>query len=112
MFFLHIKDDMLHVLSISNVQYMQESCDKEFYNNDFNCYYAVFIFFKVRMAYTFFDYIVGGCQLNFTIGVDFTGSNGDPKDKGSLHYLNPHAPTNQYTEALTAVGNVVQDYDT
>ena len=66
------------------------------------------------MEHSFFEYIVGGCQLNFTIGIDFTGSNGDPKMKGSLHYLDPHLPVayNQYTEALTAVGSVVQDYDT
>jgi hypothetical protein len=69
---------------------------------------------EVRVEHSFFEYIVGGCQLNFTIGIDFTGSNGDPKMKGSLHYLDPHLPVayNQYTEALTAVGSVVQDYDT
>lgn len=69
---------------------------------------------QVFEEHTFFDYIVGGCQLNFTVGIDFTGSNGKPSLPTSLHYLNPHSPvpSNQYTEALTAVGCIIQDYDT
>ena len=52
----------------------------------------------------------GGCELNFVVGIDFTGSNGDPRDPSSLHYLGGSTP-NQYTQAITAVGNVIQDYD-
>ena len=52
----------------------------------------------------------GGCLLNFVVGIDFTGSNGDPRDPSSLHYLGGAVP-NQYTQAITAVGNVIQDYD-
>ena len=52
----------------------------------------------------------GGCELNFVVGIDFTGSNGDPREPSSLHYLGGNTP-NQYTQAITAVGNVIQDYD-
>ena len=44
------------------------------------------------------------------VGIDFTGSNGDPRDSSSLHYILGNSP-NQYTQAITAVGNVIQDYD-
>uniref|UniRef100_A0A8C5G6X8 Copine-3 n=1 Tax=Gouania willdenowi TaxID=441366 RepID=A0A8C5G6X8_GOUWI len=60
--------------------------------------------------YTFLDYIMGGCQINFTIAVDFTGSNGDPRTPQSLHYINPNG-YNEYLAAIWAVGNVIQDYD-
>uniref|UniRef100_A0A8C6LWJ3 Copine 3 n=1 Tax=Nothobranchius furzeri TaxID=105023 RepID=A0A8C6LWJ3_NOTFU len=60
--------------------------------------------------YTFLDYIMGGCQINFTIAIDFTGSNGDPKSPRSLHYINPQG-YNEYLAAIWAVGNVIQDYD-
>ena len=66
---------------------------------------------QVTPTYSFLDYIMGGCQINFTVGVDFTLSNKDPKDPTSLHHINPLQP-NQYTMALTAVGSVCQDYDT
>lgn len=60
--------------------------------------------------FTFLDFIMGGCQINFTIAIDFTGSNGDPKTPQSLHYINPEG-YNEYLKAIWAVGNVIQDYD-
>uniref|UniRef100_A0A3B5AR21 Copine 1 n=1 Tax=Stegastes partitus TaxID=144197 RepID=A0A3B5AR21_9TELE len=66
---------------------------------------------KLATQYTFLDYVMGGCQINFTVGIDFTGSNGDPRSPNSLHYLSPDG-LNQYLSALWSVGQVVQDYDT
>ncbi|XP_070708665.1 copine-3-like isoform X2 [Pempheris klunzingeri] len=65
---------------------------------------------KIVKEYTFLDYIMGGCQINFTIAIDFTGSNGDPRTPQSLHYINPQG-YNEYLAAIWAVGNVIQDYD-
>ncbi|KAK1332192.1 hypothetical protein QTO34_007878 [Cnephaeus nilssonii] len=64
----------------------------------------------VTVECTFLDYIMGGCQLNFTVGVDFTGSNGDPQSPDSLHYISPNG-VNEYLTAIWSVGVVVQDYD-
>ncbi|XP_066933645.1 copine-3-like isoform X1 [Clytia hemisphaerica] len=66
---------------------------------------------KVERMSTFLEYVMSGCQINFTVGVDFTASNGNPTDPSSLHYFNPSGP-NDYVQALTAVGEVCQDYDT
>ena len=65
---------------------------------------------QVVRAHSFLDYVMGGCQINFTVGIDFTGSNGNPRSPSSLHYIDPHKP-NEYTTALIAVGEVCQDYD-
>uniref|UniRef100_A0AAR2LUE5 C2 domain-containing protein n=1 Tax=Pygocentrus nattereri TaxID=42514 RepID=A0AAR2LUE5_PYGNA len=67
-------------------------------------------FCQVVKEYTFLDYIMGGCQLNFTVGVDFTGSNGDPRSPDSLHYISPNG-VNEYLSAIWSVGLVIQDYD-
>lgn len=64
----------------------------------------------VTKLYSFLDYIMGGCQVNFTVGVDFTASNGNPLEPSSLHFIDPARP-NEYTQALMAVGQVCQDYD-
>uniref|UniRef100_A0A670IMX1 Copine-3 n=1 Tax=Podarcis muralis TaxID=64176 RepID=A0A670IMX1_PODMU len=72
---------------------------------------VVCCFFQIEMEYSFLDYIMGGCQINFTVGIDFTGSNGDPKSPDSLHYISPNG-INEYLTAIWCVGNVVQDYDT
>lgn len=61
---------------------------------------------------SFIDYIQGGTSMNFSIAVDFTASNGDPRDQRSLHYMNPQTMENQYTTAIRSVGDIVQDYDT
>ena len=60
---------------------------------------------------SFLDFIRGGTQVNFTLAVDFTGSNGNPADPRSLHYRDPSGRPNQYQAAITAVGDIVQDYD-
>ncbi|KAM9249631.1 copine-1 isoform 2-T5 [Dugong dugon] len=50
------------------------------------------------------------CIKTCQVGVDFTGSNGDPSSPDSLHYLSPTG-VNEYLTALWSVGSVVQDYD-
>lgn len=54
---------------------------------------------------------VCSCFVFHKVGIDFTGSNGNPSHPNSLHYMNPYEP-NEYLKALTAVGEVCQDYDT
>uniref|UniRef100_A0A4W3J2S6 Copine-2 n=1 Tax=Callorhinchus milii TaxID=7868 RepID=A0A4W3J2S6_CALMI len=65
----------------------------------------------VTRDYSFLDYMLGGCQLMFTVGIDFTASNGSPRDASSLHYINPEG-SNEYLSAIWAVGQIIQDYDT
>ncbi|XP_029590449.1 copine-4 [Salmo trutta] len=65
---------------------------------------------KIIKMYSFLDYIMGGCQIQFTVAIDFTASNGDPKNSCSLHYIHPYQP-NEYLKALVAVGEICQDYD-
>lgn len=64
----------------------------------------------VEVEHTFLDYIQSGVQLNFTVAIDFTQSNGNPANPSSLHYIDPYG-LNQYATALLAIGGVVQDYD-
>ncbi|MCL4130502.1 UNVERIFIED_CONTAM: hypothetical protein GTU68_052839 [Idotea baltica] len=66
--------------------------------------------FSCRIEPTFLDYIQGGLQIHFTVAVDFTASNGDPRDSNSLHFRQVGVD-NQYSLAIKAVGNIIQDYD-
>lgn len=45
-----------------------------------------------------------------TIAIDFTASNGDPRQPTSLHHWDPFNPC-LYARALKAVGEIIQDYD-
>jgi copine 5/8/9 len=62
---------------------------------------------------TLSDFIFGGCDISLIVGIDFTGSNGHPQEGTSLHYIHLTDPThwNVYQQAIYAVGNVLEPYD-
>ena len=57
------------------------------------------------------DYLRGGLELNLSVAIDFTGSNGMPNHPSSLHFINPSQP-NQYQNAIHAVSRILLAYDT
>ncbi|CAN0027201.1 unnamed protein product [Ectocarpus sp. 4 AP-2014] len=61
---------------------------------------------------SFFDYIAGGMQIAFTVAIDYTASNGDPSQAGTLHYHDPTGQTNnEYGQAIQSVGGVLEYFD-
>jgi len=65
---------------------------------------------KVSKDNSFLDFIFGGLQINFTVGVDFTASNGNPFGSMSMHHMSAQQP-NHYLRAIRSVGDVIKDYD-
>lgn len=68
--------------------------------------------FQVQARVSFLDYIFGGCEIGVHVAIDYTMSNRPPNNPSSLHYLNPQNYQNDYTKAIQAVMNILQDYDT
>jgi len=66
---------------------------------------------EMYKAYSFLDYIRGGTEIAATISIDFTGSNGNPRDPNSLHYIQYGGKLNQYEMAIKSVGEIIEDYD-
>jgi len=66
---------------------------------------------EVQCEWEFIDYVKGNYQIGITIGIDFTGSNGNPTFASSLHYAGNPAQPNPYQKAISAVGTIIQDYD-
>eukprot|EP00792_Barthelona_sp_PAP020_P004098 TRINITY_DN1887_c0_g1_i1.p2 TRINITY_DN1887_c0_g1~~TRINITY_DN1887_c0_g1_i1.p2 ORF type:complete len:554 (-),score=107.28 TRINITY_DN1887_c0_g1_i1:3195-4823(-) len=58
---------------------------------------------------TFIEYVTSGYDINLTVAIDMTGSNLEPTNPNSLHYIG--ANMTQYEMALNAVGSVVAPYD-
>jgi hypothetical protein len=56
------------------------------------------------------SYLQGGLQLNLSVAIDFTGSNGVVTHPTSLHYLNKYSP-NQYQQAIMSIGSILLNYD-
>lgn len=61
----------------------------------------------------FVDYISGGCELNVMVAIDFTGSNGDPRKPGTLHYMHRDDPDakNDYEKAIHSIVRILSKYD-
>ena len=60
----------------------------------------------------FLDFLSDGLQLNFTVAVDFTASNGLPHNPLSLHYRGKDGnKRNMYESAIRSIGEIIQDYD-
>ncbi|KXS19628.1 Copine-domain-containing protein [Gonapodya prolifera JEL478] len=76
---------------------------------------GVLVFVEVgrEVEWSFFDFVSRGCEVALAVAVDFTQSNGDPRLPTSLHYRNPSDPgaLNEYQRAITAVGTVLEPYD-
>lgn len=80
-----------------------------------------------KNIYDFMDYLRGGLNIALFAAIDFTGSNGIPKEKSSLHHfdptlmnqissnINPSLITgnklNPYQKVILGVGEVLLDYD-
>lgn len=61
----------------------------------------------------FVELVQGRLNVNLSIGIDFTGSNGPYTDKRSLHYFNPkNKDLNLYESAIYECGKILQNYDT
>ena len=63
---------------------------------------------EIIKNFTFIDYIKSGVKIALSIGIDFTGSNGHPKDFGSLHSI---MGPNDYERAITSCAKIVGKYD-
>jgi hypothetical protein len=65
---------------------------------------------KLKHILSFIDYLKAGVQIGLNIAIDFTGSNGHPSSKTSLHYIGGPEP-NQYERAIYSCGNICAYYD-
>ncbi len=60
---------------------------------------------QIEERFSFLQYIYGGCHMHLIVAVDFTLSNGDPKDPRSLHFFDP--ARNEYLQAINSVGEIL-----
>jgi hypothetical protein len=42
------------------------------------------------------------------VAIDFTGSNGDPRQPGTLHYMDPNGAKNDYEKAILSIMEILQ----
>ena len=71
----------------------------------------IYNFSSIKDEITFFDYINKGVKIALDIGIDFTGSNGMPDEKDSLHYWGEGEKRNPYERAILSCASIMANYD-
>jgi hypothetical protein len=66
--------------------------------------------FHKREIFNFIDFLEGGLNIVQLVGIDFTGSNRDPDDPQSLHFISNHG-LNDYQKAIQSVGEILEKYN-
>jgi vacuolar-type H+-ATPase subunit F/Vma7 len=59
---------------------------------------------------SFLDHLTGGMQINVSLGIDFTASNGMPNMNNSLHHFSENSES-EYAQAIRFLGEVLKGYD-
>jgi hypothetical protein len=67
---------------------------------------------RIQHYPSFLEMLKNGLQINMAVAVDFTGSNGDPRQPNSLHYMGNPTQPNHYVRAIGDVARILLDYDT
>lgn len=65
---------------------------------------------RLIKEFSFLQYLQGNCPISLMVAIDFTASNGEASDPSSLHYVRSGS-MNVYERAITAVGEILLDYD-
>jgi hypothetical protein len=64
---------------------------------------------SATIAKRFDGYMNKNCRIDFCVAIDFTSSNGDPREENSLHYQ-CNGSLNDYEETITAIGEALNVY--
>jgi len=65
---------------------------------------------QLSKGYSFLQYLQAGLEIQLVVAIDFTGSNGDPRSRESLHAINKEGG-NDYQRAIRQVMEVLEPYD-
>lgn len=71
----------------------------------------IYNYSSIKDEITFLDYINKGVKIDLDIGIDFTGSNGMPDEKDSLHYWGEGEKRNPYERAILSCASIMANYD-
>jgi hypothetical protein len=92
--------------------------DKKSKKNYTNSGSLVFNRILIKEDQSFSSFTLGGTEIDVDFAIDFTNSNGEPDHVTSLHYINPKFDPmdfysmNDYQKAISAIGYVLEPYDT
>ncbi|VDM42927.1 unnamed protein product [Toxocara canis] len=70
----------------------------------------IFMSVTTHRNFSFLEFIAGGTQLDFSVAIDMTASNGNVTEPNSLHFIGGNQP-NEYHIAIRSVADICQHYN-
>ena len=81
-----IKTTLAELIDTREIAWKQWDFKKRRYKAK-NCGELLIHHSNIIKKHSFVSFLNGGLELELLVAIDFTGSNGDPRDKKSLHYM-------------------------
>ena len=97
----HFNNSIKNIISNQKIQFKIPVNNKTFYLEDKSI---------IIKNFSLTDYIKSGIKIALSIGIDFTSSNGNPFNYGTLHSIRGNI-YNDYEKAINSCGNIVAKYD-
>eukprot|EP01083_Nonionella_stella_P083739 231607_1 len=105
-----IKTTLAQLIDAKRIEWKQFDYKRNKYKNK-NCGNLLIKRANITKKFSFVSFLKGGLELQLMVAIDFTGSNGDPRDSKSLHYMGPPNYESQYMKVIKSVGRVLEPYD-
>eukprot|EP00484_Ammonia_sp_Unknown_P019032 CAMPEP_0197029822 /NCGR_PEP_ID=MMETSP1384-20130603/9187_1 /TAXON_ID=29189 /ORGANISM="Ammonia sp." /LENGTH=636 /DNA_ID=CAMNT_0042459059 /DNA_START=16 /DNA_END=1922 /DNA_ORIENTATION=- len=105
-----VRTTLASLIDVKSMQWKQWDAKKNKYKSK-NCGQLFIRYSNIIKKYSFTSFLSGGLQIQLMVAIDFTGSNGDPRDEKSLHYMGPPYYESQYMKVIKSVGRVLEPYD-
>eukprot|EP01084_Bolivina_argentea_P064280 117261_1 len=94
-----IKTSLSELVDKKSLNWQQYDFKKKKYKSK-NCGQLFIRYINIIKKYSFTSFLSGGLGLELMVAIDFTGSNGDPRDSKSLHYMGPPNYESQYMSVI------------
>lgn len=105
-----IKTTLAQLIDARELDWQQYDSKKKRYKNK-RCGQLLIHKSNIIKKHSFVSFLNGGLELQLLVAIDFTGSNGDPRDKKSLHHMGAPHYESQYMKVIKSVGRVLESYD-
>ncbi len=105
-----IKTSLAQLIDAKTIEWKPWDYKRKKYKTK-NCGDLLINFSNITKNYSLVSFLKCGLELQLMVAIDFAGSNGDRRDKKSLHYMGPPYYESQYMKVIKSVGRVLEPYD-
>merc|ERR1712228_220980 len=98
------------LIDLKSIEWKKYDAKKKKYKSK-KCGHLLIKYANIIKKHSFTSFLSGGLEIQMMVAIDFTGSNGDPRDSKSLHFMGAPLYESAYMKVIKSVGRVLEPYD-